>query len=166
MPKKPSNYKNCVIYKLVCYDTSITDCYVGATTNFKQRKSYHKNSYINPNNQNHFCPVYIFMRENGGWNNFKMVEIEKFPCETKRQAELREEYWRKELNATLNGQQAFLTDEEKRKKNRESVKRYSERHPEKIQKYKQDYYIKNKERFRKKYQKKIPEIPETIIIEN
>lgn len=163
MTKKPSNYKNCVIYKLVCYDTSITDCYVGATTNFKQRKSYHKNSYVNPNHQNHFCPVYIFMRENGGWNNFKMLEIEKFPCETKRQAELREEFWRKELNATLNGQQAYLTDEEKRQKNRERVKRYYERHPEKIQKYKQNYYIKNKERFRKNYQQKKLE---NIIIEN
>jgi hypothetical protein len=31
------------------------------------------------------------MREHGGWENFVMIQIEEFPCETKREAEAREE---------------------------------------------------------------------------
>jgi hypothetical protein len=104
MPKKPSDYSKCVIYKLVSYDTTLIDCYVGHTTNFKERKRTHKNAYFNENHPNHFCPVYGFMKEHGGWENFVMLQMEEFPCETKREAELREEFWRKELNATLNGQ--------------------------------------------------------------
>jgi hypothetical protein len=49
-----------------------------------------------------------------GWENFAMIEIEKFPCENNRQLEAREEYWRKELHATLNGRQSFTTDEERK----------------------------------------------------
>jgi hypothetical protein len=110
------------------------------------------------------------MKEHGGWNNFKMIEIEKYPCDTKRQAELREEFWRKELNATLNAQQAYLSCEEKRQKNRERVKRYYQKYPEKVQEYKRNYYIKNKEKILQKYtikNKKLNnEIPETNIYEN
>jgi hypothetical protein len=58
--------------------------------------------------------MYQYMREHGGFENFAMIEIEKFPCENNRQLELREEHWRKELHATLNGCRAFSTDEEKR----------------------------------------------------
>jgi hypothetical protein len=38
-------------------------------------------------------------------------------CETKRQAECREEHWIREYNAKLNMKQAFLTKDEKKQKN-------------------------------------------------
>jgi hypothetical protein len=191
MPKKPSDYSKCVIYKLVSYDTTLIDCYVGHTTNFTERKRHHKNAYFNENHTNHSYPVYVFMREHGGWENFIMLQMEEFPCETKREAEAREEHWRKELHATLNGCRAFTTDDEKRIQrgeiNREwqknkghekhllSVKKYANANKEKILQKKKTYREKNKEKInlymkdyrqRKKLEKLNNEIPETNIIEN
>ena len=34
-------YANTIIYKIVCNDLNITDCYVGNTTKFTNRKSPH-----------------------------------------------------------------------------------------------------------------------------
>jgi hypothetical protein len=172
MPKIPSNYSKCVIYKLVCYDTTLTDCYVGHTTNFTERKRYHKNAYFNENHSNHSCPVYGFMKKHGGWENFVMLQIEEFPCETKREAEAREEHWRKELKATLNGKQAFTTIEERRiqvskgsvkwrKKNPTYDKAYKDANKEKIQQQRKEYYQRKK--LKKLNLNK--EIPETNIIE-
>jgi hypothetical protein len=190
MPKKPSNFQNCVIYKLVCYDTTLTDCYVGHTTNFTERKRNHKNAYFNENHPNHYFPVYVFMREHGGWENFVMLQMEEFPCETKREAELREEFWRKELNATLNAYQAFTTPEEKRIQMKKRVANFNNRNPTYTKEYNKSYYEANKDkiklyikayteankekitlykkeyRLRKKLEKLNKEIPKTNIIEN
>jgi predicted GIY-YIG superfamily endonuclease len=112
MPKIAKNYNNCIIYKLVCLDTTYSEVYVGSTTNLKQRKSNHKSKCYNENAKAYNFKIYQYMREHGGFENFAMIEIEKFPCENNRQLELREEHWRKELHATLNGQQAFTTEVE------------------------------------------------------
>jgi len=36
------NYAKMIIYRLVCNDTNITECYVGSTTNMTKRKQQHK----------------------------------------------------------------------------------------------------------------------------
>ena len=50
MPKTDVDYSNTIIYKICCKDESITDVYVGHTTNFIQRKYSHKISCSNLNN--------------------------------------------------------------------------------------------------------------------
>ena len=184
---KAKNFENCIIYKLVCLDTTYPEVYVGSTTCFKQRKSRHKSCCYNEKHRAYNYKIYQYMREHGGFGNFTMVEIEKFPCENSRQLEAREEYWRKELNATLNGQKAFTTDEEKRiqrleincnwqknegyekhllsmkkynQANKEKIKAYYEANKEKIKLYQKEY------RLRKKLEKinLNKEIPETNII--
>ena len=42
MPKTNCDYSKTVIYKIVCNDLSITDCYLGHITNFTKRKGQHK----------------------------------------------------------------------------------------------------------------------------
>ena len=150
MPKKPSDYSKNVIYKLVCYDTTLTDCYVGHTTNFTERKRSHKNAYYNENHRNHFFPVYVFMREHGGWENFVMLQMEEFPCETKREAEIREEFWRKELNATLNAYQAFTTTEERRIQNSKHGAKFRNKNPTYMKEYNKAYRDVNKEKLNRK----------------
>ena len=49
MPKLPIDYSKTIIYKIVCNDTNITDCYVGHTTDITRRKAHHKCSCNNPN---------------------------------------------------------------------------------------------------------------------
>ena len=98
MPRMPINYQNCVIYKIVCLDPNIEYTYVGSTTNFIERKNLHK-SRCSITNKNNYYKLYQTIRENSGWENWTMVQIEEYPCNNKREAECREEYWRVELNA-------------------------------------------------------------------
>ena len=46
--------------------------------------------------------MYKFIRNNNGWDNFTMVEIEKFPCTDGNEARSRERYWYELLNTSLN----------------------------------------------------------------
>ena len=38
MPKLPFDFSKTIIYKIVCSDPSVTDCYVGHTTDFIRQK--------------------------------------------------------------------------------------------------------------------------------
>ena len=66
MPRTNIDYSNEMIYKLVCNDLNVKDCYVGYTTNFKNRKHTHKNTCNNPNVECHNMPVHKCIRSNGG----------------------------------------------------------------------------------------------------
>ena len=98
MPRRPTNYKNTLIYKIVCKDTSIEDLYVGHTTSFKDRKREHKSRC----NCNYSRKIYKTINDNGGWDNWEMIEIEKFPCDNSTEAKKRERYWYEKLNSKLN----------------------------------------------------------------
>ena len=76
MTRLPIDYSNTHIYKIVCKDTTITDCYVGQTTDFKSRKNHHKHSCTNENSKEYHINVYKFIRANGGFDNFDMILIE------------------------------------------------------------------------------------------
>jgi hypothetical protein len=96
------DYVNTIVYKICCKDETIKECYVGHTTNFKQRKIEHKYACCNENSKSYNCKVYSFIRNNGGLDNWRFVEIEKFPCASKEEAHMRENYWYFIFKATLN----------------------------------------------------------------
>ena len=102
MPKTPINYTNTILYQILCRDTTIKDCYVGHTTDFKRRKSDHKSTCNNQNSRNHNIHVYNFMRDNGGWDNFDMILIEARECANSLDARTIERGHVEELNSTLN----------------------------------------------------------------
>jgi hypothetical protein len=90
------------LYQLVCNDLSITDTYIGSTICFKQRKSHHKRSCCNINAQNYNANVYQFIRNNGGWNNWRMILIETYSCSNRLELEKRERFWIETMKSTLN----------------------------------------------------------------
>ena len=98
------NFQNSMIYKLCCNDPTITDCYVGSTVNFKCRKNDHKTCCNNENGKRYNFNVYKFIREHGGFENWSMILIENFPCDSKLELLKRERYWFETLGATLNKQ--------------------------------------------------------------
>jgi hypothetical protein len=113
MPRKPIDYKNTIIYKIVCNDTSITDCYVGHTTDFTNRKNKHKSDamdifFIN-------VKLYSFIREHGGWDNWSMVPIEEYPCINSFEATARERHHYDLLKANLNTNRMNVTKADKLK---------------------------------------------------
>ena len=95
MPK--ADYQKTQIYKIVCLDLEIKYTYVGHTTNFVKRKTQHKHQSKNANTK-----VYTNIRLYGGWENWRMILVEDFPCNSKLEAEQRERYWYESLNADLN----------------------------------------------------------------
>jgi hypothetical protein len=97
MPRTPIDYSKTVIYKIVCNDLTIADCYVGSTTDFTKRKCKHKSDCKKSDKK-----VYTFIRNNQGWENWSMLEIEKYPCNDNNEARLRERFWYEKLNAQLN----------------------------------------------------------------
>jgi len=104
-------YEQTFIYKITCKDETITDCYVGHTTNMTERKDKHKHNCITEKSKAYHYKVYEFIRFNGGWDNFKMEIVEHFPCKTKGEAMGREQEIATELGATL-GIKAKRTKEE------------------------------------------------------
>ena len=114
MPRIPVDYSNTVFYKIVCSDLNIQDCYAGHTTNFKKRKNIHKHTCNNPNVENYNMPVYCFIRENGGWENWKMVMIETQNLNSKLEAEKREWELIIQGGGTLNKHKPYRTKKEEK----------------------------------------------------
>jgi hypothetical protein len=93
-------------YKFVCKDPQITFVYVGHTTNFASRKSTHKSICNNSKNTNHNQPLYQFIRANGGWENWTMIEIKSQICKSPRDAERVEQDLINQEHQVLNAQKA------------------------------------------------------------
>ena len=121
MPLSSINWSNCVLYKIFCKDSSITDIYVGRTTNFILRKSQHKYQCKKKSK----LYLYEFINNNGGWDNWNMEIIENYSCTCSNEADNKEQYWINTLQATLNIQIKYDSTQ-----------------------YKKDWYFQNRERIR------------------
>ena len=86
MPKTIIDYSKTIIYKIVCNDLNITDLYVGHTTQFTKRKCGHKSKCNNLNSKSYNLIIYKTIRDNGGWENWSMIEIEKYNCNDSNEA--------------------------------------------------------------------------------
>ena len=186
MPKVPIDYSKTCIYKLVHKDDINNEyVYIGSTSNFAKRKDSHKSSCTNSTSQSYNNPKYTYIRDNGGWDNWVMVEIEKFPCNDKREAETRERYWIEFYKSKLNSIVPTRTNAEYyqdnleyyvayRNENRDKIKekcrkyneinreelqawqrQYHHENKEKIKEYKTKYYQDNKEKINQKQKEKI-----------
>ena len=132
MPRLPTDYSRTVIYIIKCKDDNITEEYIGSTTNFRERKNSHKSRCCNEKSNKYNLNIYKFIRENGGWENWIMLELEKHPCNDKREAEKREEEIRVERKSKLNSIKAFgaETREEYQKQYKEEKKEYNKQYKE------------------------------------
>lgn len=92
------NYSNTIIYKICCKDSNIKDLYVGHTTNFINRLKQHRDAC----NKDNKLKLYKTINENGGWNNWDMIELEKYSCSNLSEAKIKEQEYYNKLNATLN----------------------------------------------------------------
>ena len=135
-----ANYENTIIYKLVCNHLNITDFYIGSTTNFIKRKYHHKSNCYNEKCKEYNYYVYNFIRNNGGWENWSMIEICKYPCNDRREAEAEERRQYELLKPTLNTKKPYITEYEILKYHKEYSKDYREENKQEIAEYKKNYY--------------------------
>ena len=150
MPKNNINYSNTIIYKIVCNDLNIKELYIGSTTDFYNRKSNHKSKCNSENDKNYNSNIYKCIRANGGWDNWSMIEIEKFPCKYSLEARARERYWCEQLNATLNSNKPYITDNEIKECKEEYNKKYYQSNKNYFNEYNAEYRLINKDKI---YQK-------------
>ena len=154
MPKK--TITDYTFYKL-CSD-NCEEFYIGSTSNFNNRKHEHKGSVNNPNRKNYNTKKACFIRENGGWDSWKMIPIDIKKDLTKREAEMYEneliQKHKPQLNTML---RTYVTEEEKK----EYFKEYRERRPKRDPEKGKEYREKNKEyikEWKAQYQKENKEI--------
>lgn len=147
------NYQNSIIYKLCCKDPTITDIYIGSTTNFIRRKCQHKYSTTNVNSKEYEFYNYVFIRGNGGWDNWSMIEIEKVNVSDKRELEKKEREYIEKFNASLN--KKIPTRTRTGKENYQIYKSYHDNYQnmnqEQLRQKKKVYYHANKSKLNKKF---------------
>ena len=176
MPRTPTDYSKTLMYKIVCKDLDITDCFVGHTTDFRKRKYEHKKRCNDSTNAKHNLHIYKEIRKHQGWENWDVIEIEKFPCKDNNEARTRERFWYEELNSTLNTYKPLTTKLEMnqrknffrtlnfeinkfrlrktdnlryirdREKRLLAAKEYYKNHQQEREEYRKDYYDANKTR--------------------
>jgi hypothetical protein len=113
MPKNPVDYSKTIIYQIKCLD-DVDFVYVGHTTNFKSRKSDHKKVANSLDYKESHYKIYQTIRDNGGWENWEMIPLEEFACNSSTEARIKEQEWIDKLQTNMNTRKAFLTQEEHR----------------------------------------------------
>ena len=146
-----NKYHNGLIYKLVCKDSEISDIYVGSTINFTQRNSKHKSNTNNINGISYINYVYKFIRENGNWDNWEMIEITKYPCESRLELETEERRYMELLNSKLNKSIPTRTQSEWYQDNIEKIREYKKANKETKCEYDKEYYHNNKKKLQQKF---------------
>lgn len=106
---KANKYHKSIIYKLE-HVTNHELCYIGGTTNFSARKAQHKSRTLNPNDKEHNVYKYKMIRENGGWDMFRMVPLKTVSVDSKRELEMEEEKFRELYKAKMNSYRSFVND--------------------------------------------------------
>tara|TARA_R110002073_G_scaffold64944_1_gene162510 strand:- start:8492 stop:9175 length:684 start_codon:yes stop_codon:yes gene_type:complete len=143
------NYSKSIIYKIVPKDINLDYVYIGSTCDFKSRKSKHKGSCNNPNSKQYNYKIYQHIRDNGGWDEFEMILIEYYPCNTKLELIKRERECKIEYNDNMGMSIPGRTRKEYYDDNKESIlqkqKQYREDNKESIEQKRKEYRKNNKE---------------------
>ena len=149
----PLDYSKTYIYKLCCRDVSITEIYVGSTTNFAQRKRAHRSDCANESRKHYNAHVYTFIRDHGGWENWDMVLVDTVSVSSKLEAHKIERGYIESLRALLNTQMPARRLSEYKKEYRltrkEEKRAYVEANKGRIKEYMAEYRASHKEGFRK-----------------
>lgn len=154
MPYKKADYKNGVIYKIEHNDKPEL-IYIGSTTHFIRRKANHKKNCNDEKKKEYNFKLYQMIRDNGGFNEFKIMVIKEYQCNNKIELIIEEEKHRKEFQANLNDRKAHTTYEEAKELKKEYQKNYREDNKEKIKEKDKEHYETNKEKINEQKKEKI-----------
>ena len=166
MPRKQIDYSKTHFYKIVCKDISITDCYVGHTTDFTKGKNHHKRNCYNQKSKNFTNYVYQFIRENGGWDNFDMVIVKIQECENSLEARRIEREFVEQLQATLNRYVPYESEEEKAEEKKEWDKQYYQDRKEDLTNRNKQWYENNKDKAKEQRKERYENNKEATLEQN
>jgi hypothetical protein len=135
------------IYEIRPIDKTNNFSYIGSTSNFIKRKSSHKTDCYNEKRKKYMCKLYVFIRDNNGWENFEMVPLDEISCDTKLQARIREQEWiiSKQTISSLNSIKAYISNKEKKENDAEYKEVYYNMNKEYILDKNKQYYDANRD---------------------
>lgn len=128
-----------IFYKFVCETPEIKSCYVGHTTNFMNRQRQHKYCYSTEKCSAYNLKIYQIIRENFGWDKWKMVEIDRQICLDRSHACKIEQKYIEELQANMNSNFANRSKQQYDIDNKEHNYQLTKK-----------WYLKNKEKLTNK----------------
>ncbi len=144
-----TDYSNSIIYKICCKDSNVKEIYIGSTTNLYNRNRSHKSRCNNPNDNHYNIKIYKFIREHGGWDNWEMVELYKYPCNSKEELEIEERNAWEKYDSQLNSRTPHRTLEEYIEIKHEYNTIYYNVNQGQIKKNQLEYYHKNRDAIKK-----------------
>ena len=143
------------VYKLVCKDINVQECYVGSTGNTRIRKCRHKSDCNNVNGKQYNYRVYEYIRANSGFQNWDIIVLETVQYNEKYELKARERHHMEALGATLNSRVPNRNMAEYYVDNTEHIrqqqKRYRADNLEHIHQRENRYYENNKEQLKQKH---------------
>jgi hypothetical protein len=109
------------VYKIYCRDSSIRECYIGSTKDIKNRIAMHHRIIHDENNKQYDSKLYNFIRENGGFGNWIIEEMESFAFNDIKELREKEQEYINVLKPALNSGTAH-------KETRNKVYEYNEKY--------------------------------------
>lgn len=101
MPRCPITYDNTVYYKIYCKDKQVKDMYIGYTTALSKRKSQHKRECNIEGNKKYSDPLYKFIRDNGGWDGWRVGIYKVKKLKNKLEADVKLDSYKTKLGCTF-----------------------------------------------------------------
>jgi hypothetical protein len=145
------DYQNAVIYKIYCNDKKIKEIYIGSTCGFIKRWSQHKTSCYYEKGPHYNSKLFRFIRDHGGIENWSIIKIMDYPCESNLELRIQETMIIKLLKASLNSSTPYLSKAAKQKYNKDKKLDQTIKSNLKIHGKK---YVYNKDVARKYHQKR------------
>jgi hypothetical protein len=146
-----------IFYKISCIDKNINYIYIGSTKNFRCRKNQHKYAVTNEASKSYTMPLYKTIRENGGWDNWRIDPIGKGIFENKVDALIEEQKYINDNNTTLNSNKAHMTKDDRYnymkqhyETHKKEYKEHYETHKEEIKEIHKKYRETHKEEIKEK----------------
>ena len=125
----PINYQNGKIYKIINENNEII--YIGSTAQLLLCDRYKNHKYKAPNN--------------------KIILIENYSCNSKEELCMREQQIIEQHSNLLNKLKAYRSEEDKKKQQHKSFKKYYENNKEILNEKKKQYYQENKDEIIEKH---------------
>ena len=89
------------IYKIID-NNNPNEFYIGSTVNVSRRKSHHKKNTYNKVGKRYWTKLYLYIRENGGWEQMTFEVLLASDYDTKQDARKEEQNFIDNLKPTLN----------------------------------------------------------------
>ena len=114
-----------IIYSI--YSDNYKDFYIGSTTNLKERIRVHYYRCNTKTNSYYNNKLYSIIRNNGGFDNWVIEEIDFINCTSFKEARMYEQEWIINTNSGLNIRNAYTNDNFKllQKQNRQEKHYYN-----------------------------------------